>query len=71
MREHPDDAALMDSLAWTADGACEVCVRPGVPVALVDGTLICREHLASRLHFARCEAIDAGRERPSTLAPAR
>ena len=65
MNEDPHDAALMDSLAWTADGACEVCHRPERQVAEHEGARLCRRHLAYRLEYARIDG------HLSALAPAR
>jgi hypothetical protein len=79
MKLHPDDAAFLDAQIWVSTGRpCVVCRRASRPLAEVGhveqnsgpgfAILLCRDDFAARLHFARCEAEDAGRageHRPS------
>lgn len=53
MRDHPDDAAYLDSLTWT-DGRCEVCRHTTTePTAIHANMRLCRDDLAYRLHLDR------------------
>ena len=66
MKNHPDDARLLAEQTWLADaGPCIICRHTTRPVTQVGESggqpvLICRDDLSWRLHFARCESIDAG-----------
>lgn len=64
MRTHPDDAALLKQQTWTSGPLCEVCQRPERPTTEHAGAQVCREHMASRLQYARVDP------RPPILASA-
>ena len=73
MRIHPDDAALLDQLAFTPTHPCSYdgfSRHPDAPTVLYDGDWICREDLAYRLRLEREQAVDARQEQASTLSPA-
>ncbi|MBC3839900.1 hypothetical protein GXW82_05840 [Streptacidiphilus sp. 4-A2] len=54
MKDHPSDAAHLDSLGWV-EGQCEVCRRTDRAVAVHADAWLCREDLRWLLHFNRCE----------------
>ena len=56
MTMHPTDVALLNQQTWTAGPLCEVCRRPDRDTTLHDGARLCREHMASRLEYARIDA---------------
>ena len=72
MRIHPDDATLLDGLVFAIGQPCAIArgQHPEAPTARYGGDWICRNDLAWRLHLDRCDALDAGREPASSLAPA-